>query len=83
MARRKFSPGEIVERLREIEALTEDGRSVAEAMRLAGVLPDEYDEWRREYSGLVRTLGPLACASPRLMKKPRRPGSVGPVGTAK
>lgn len=83
MARRKFSPGEIVERLREIEALTEDGRPVAEAMRLAGVLPVEYDEWRREYSGLVRTLGPLACASPRLSKKTRRAGSGGPFGTAK
>jgi hypothetical protein len=72
---RKLSPSKIVERLREIEALTEEGRSVAEAMQLAGVLPVEYDQWRRKYSGLVRTLGPLAYASPKLMKKSRRRAS--------
>jgi hypothetical protein len=83
MAMRKLSPSKIVERLREIEALTEEGRSVAEAMQLAGVLPVEYDQWRREYAGLVRTLGPLACASPKLMKKWRGGCSGGPVRTAK
>ena len=74
MARRKLSPSKIVERLREIEALTEEGRSVAEAMQLAGVLPVEYEQWRREYSGLMRLLGPLACASPKVMRKSRRGG---------
>ncbi len=83
MARRKLSPSEIVERLREIDALIEDGRPIADAIRLAGVLPVEYDQWRREYAGLVRTLGPLAWASPKLMKKPRRAGPGRPVRTVR
>jgi hypothetical protein len=66
-----------------IDALTEDGRPVADAMRLAGVLQVEYDQWRREYAGLLRTLGPLSCPSPRLMKKGRRAGPGRPVRTIK
>ena len=52
-----------------IDALTEDGRVRAEAIRLAGVLEAEHAEWRRDYAGLVRTLGPLAAPRPR-----KRPG---------
>ena len=74
MARRKLSPSEIVERLRVIEALTADGHSVAGAMRLAGVLPAEYDQWRSQYAGLLRTLGPLASVT---LKTARRPKSRG------
>ena len=69
---RKLRPSEIVERLRVIDALIEDGRPIADAIRLAGVLPAEYDQWRHEYAGLIRTLGPLA--SPKPVKKPRRAG---------
>jgi hypothetical protein len=83
MARRKLSPSEIVKRLRLIDTLMEDGRPIAVALRLAGVLQVEYDQWRSEYAGLLRTLGPLACASPRLMKKSRPAGPVRPVKTVK
>ena len=71
MAKRKLSPSEIVERLRVIEALTADGHPIADAIRLAGVLPAEYDQWRSEYAGLLRTLGPFACLSPKPVKKSR------------
>ena len=71
MTRRKLSPSEIVERLRVIEALTADGQPIAEALLFAGMLQAEYDQWRSQYAGLIRTLGPLADA-PKLMKKPRR-----------
>jgi hypothetical protein len=83
MAKRKLSPGEIVERLRAIDALTADGQPVAVALRVAGVLPVEYDQWRSEYAGLLRTLGPLASAPPKVMKKTRRAGRGRPVGTVK
>ncbi len=73
MIRRKLSPSEIVERLRVIEALTAEGQPVANALLFAGLLPAEYDHWRSEYAGLLRTLGPLADGSPRLTKKSRRP----------
>ena len=71
MARPKLSPREIVQRLQMIEALTADGAPVAEALRSAGVLQAEYDRWRIEYNGLGRTLGPLVCARPKVVKPTR------------
>jgi hypothetical protein len=72
MARPKLSPREIVQRLQMIDALTVEGLPVAEAIRSAGVLQADYDRWRLEYNGLGRTLGPLLCATPKLMKTTRR-----------
>ena len=69
MIRRKLSPREIVERLQMVEALTAEGLSVAQAIRSAGVVRIDYDRWRIEYNGLLRTLGPLSCASPKLAKR--------------
>ena len=81
MARRKFSPSEIVERLRLIDTLTAEGQPIVDALRLAGVAPAEYEEWRNEYAGLLRTLGPLASAPPNARAKSRRPGHGRPVRT--
>jgi len=64
MSRRKLSPSEILGRLQEIDALTLEGRPLGDAVRLAGVLPGEYDRWRNEYAGLLRTLAPLLETSP-------------------
>ena len=74
MARRRLAPSEIVERLQIIEALTAEGLPVGEAIRSAGVLQVEYDRWIAEYDGLLRTLGPLSGASPKLLKRRRAPG---------
>ncbi len=72
MAKQTLSPSEILERLCVIDILTADGRPMAEALWFAGVLPSEYERWRSEYAGLLRTLGPLAVAPPRGGKKSRR-----------
>jgi hypothetical protein len=72
MAKTRLSPREIVQRLQMIETLTAGGMPVAEAIRSAGVLQAEYDRWSVEYNGLGRTLGPLVCAPPRLMRTARR-----------
>ena len=72
MAKLKLSPREIVQRLQMIDALTADGVPVAEAIRSAGLAQAEYERWRIEYNGLGRTLGPLLCATPRLLKTTRR-----------
>ena len=66
-----------------IDALAADGTSIADALRIAGVLPAEYEKWRSEYAGLLRTLGPLASTPPKVMKKSRRAGSGRPVKTIK
>jgi hypothetical protein len=75
MARRKLSSSEIVERLHVIDGLVADGRPIADALQFAGVLPAEYEIWRSEYAGLLRTLGPLAGAPPRMTKNSHRTGS--------
>jgi len=74
MARRRLTPSEIVERLHAIDALMADDWPIAGAMRLAGVLPAEYDQWRCEYAGLLRTLGPLASVTPKTARRPRPRG---------
>jgi hypothetical protein len=56
-----------------VEALTAEGLPFAEAIRSAGVLRVEYDRWRIEYDGLLRTLGPLTRATRKLAKRARRP----------
>ena len=60
------------------------GRSAhADALRVAGVLPAEYEKWRNEYAGSLRTLGPLASAPPKVTKKSRRAGTGRPSGRVK
>jgi hypothetical protein len=55
-----------------IETLKADGLPVTEALRTVGMRQAEYDRWRAEYGGLRRTLGPLLCATPKLVKRTRR-----------
>ena len=74
MARRKLSQSDILERLRMIDALTRDGWSIADAVRVARALPAEYERWRSEYDGLLRTLGPLPDPPSKVMKKLPRAG---------
>ena len=78
MMRSRLSPKDIVQRLQIIETLTAEGLPVVEALRTVGVREAEYERWRVEYSGLRRTLGPLLCATPKLVKKTRRTGRAGP-----
>jgi hypothetical protein len=74
MARRRLAPSEIVERLQIIAALTAEGLPIGEAMRSAGVLEVDYHRWLAEYNGLLRTLGPLPGASPKVLKRKRARG---------
>ena len=52
MARRKHKPEEIVAKLRQVDVLTSQGRSVADAVRTIGVTEVTYYRWRQEYGGL-------------------------------
>jgi hypothetical protein len=74
MGRRKLSPSEIVERLQAIDALTQHGQPLAEALRLVGVLPSDYLRWRLEYAGLLRTLAPLSDPPQGMIRRPRPGG---------
>src|SRR5208337_2145639 len=72
MGRRKHKPEEIVAKLRQVDVLTSQGRSVAEAVRTIGVTEVTYYRWRQEYGGLksdqVKRLKELETENARLRK---------------
>ncbi len=49
---KRHKPEEIVAKLRQVEVLTAQGRSVAEAIRSIGVTEVTFYRWRQEYGGL-------------------------------
>ena len=72
MPAKTFTPEQIIARLRQIEVLTCQGQSVAEAVRQAGISKQSYYRWRREYGGLrleqARRLKNLEQQNQRLKK---------------
>jgi len=52
MARKTFSPEQIVAKLREVEVLMAHGKTVALACKEAGISDQSYFRWRKEYGGL-------------------------------
>jgi putative transposase len=72
MPRKRHSAEEIVTKLRQVEVLTAQGRSVAEAIRSIGVTEVTFYRWRREYGGLkgdqVKRLKELETGNARLRR---------------
>jgi len=52
MARRTYTPEQIINKLREAEILLSQGSTVAEASRQLGVTEQTYYRWRKEYGGM-------------------------------
>jgi len=52
MAKRIYSPEQIINRLREAEILLNQGATVGEASRKIGVTEQTYYRWRKEYGGM-------------------------------
>ncbi len=52
MARKRFSSGQIIAKLRQIEVQLAQGRSVALACNDVVISERSYDRWRKEYGGL-------------------------------
>ena len=52
MPRKHYKPEEIVAKLRQVEVLVSQGRSVVDAVRSIGVTEVTYYRWRREFGGL-------------------------------
>ena len=52
MARKGFTPEQIVAKLRRIEVHLSQGRSIALACRDAEISEQSYYRWRKEYGGL-------------------------------
>ena len=72
MPQKKHKPEEIVAKLRQVDVLVSQGRSVAEAVRSIGVTKFTYYRWRREFGGLktdqVKRLKELEKENERLRK---------------
>jgi putative transposase len=52
MARKHYTPEQILIKLREAEVMQSKGQSIGEACRQIGVTETTYYKWRKEYGGL-------------------------------
>ena len=55
MARKRYSPEQIITKLREAEVLLSQGMTVVEAARKLEISEQTYYRWRKEYGGLDTT----------------------------
>ncbi|WP_119071273.1 IS3 family transposase [Aggregatilinea lenta] len=55
MPRKRYSPDEIIHKLREAEVLLSQGLTVQEAVRQLGIAEQTYYRWRKEYGGLDKS----------------------------
>jgi transposase-like protein len=72
MPQKKYTPEEIVAKLRQVDILLSQGKSVGEAVRTIGVTQFTYYRWRKEFGGLkgdqVKRLKELEKENDRLRK---------------
>ena len=52
MAKKRYTPEQIIVKLREVEILCKEGKSVEEAVRQIEVTTQTYYKWRKEYGGM-------------------------------
>jgi transposase-like protein len=52
MARREPRIERIIQKLREVEVLTNEGETISQACRRAGISEQTYYRWRKGYGGL-------------------------------
>jgi transposase-like protein len=55
MSRKRYSPEDVVSKLREAEVLLSQNKTVAEVVRQLGISEQTYYRWKREYGGLDKT----------------------------
>ena len=72
MPRKHHKPEEIVAKLRPVDVLTSQGKSVVDAIRAIGVTEVTYYRWRQEYGGLrsnqVKRMKDLEAENTRLRR---------------
>jgi putative transposase len=69
---KRHKPEEVIAKLRQVDVLTSQGQTVADAVRAIGVTEVTYYRWRQEYGGLktnqVRRMKELELENQRLRK---------------
>jgi transposase-like protein len=72
MPRKRPTPEEIISKVRQVEVLAAQGKSIADAVRAIGTTEVTYYRWRKEYGGLktdqVRKLKELEAENARLRR---------------
>jgi putative transposase len=72
MGKKRHTAEEIVSKLRQVDVLTAQGRTVAEGIRQIGVTEVTYYRWRSEYGGLksdqVKRMKELEMENARLRR---------------
>jgi transposase len=72
MARKRHKPEEIVAKLRQVDVLTGQGKSISEAVKTIAVTETTYFRWRAEYGGMksdqVKRLKELELENTRLRR---------------
>ena len=72
MPRKRPTPEEIVAKLRQVDVLVSQGKSVADAVRAIGTTEVTYYRWRKEFGGLkpdqIKRLKELEAENARLRK---------------
>ena len=72
MPKKRYSPEEIVARLRQVDVLAGQGKPIGEAVKAIGVTETTHHRWRREYGGLkldqIRRLKELEGENSRLRR---------------
>ena len=72
MPRKKHTPEQVINKLREAEVVLAQGRTVAEPNRQIGVTEQTFYRWRNEYGGLridqVRRFKQLELQNTRLKR---------------
>ena len=72
MPRKRYTPEEIVAKLRQVDVLVSQGQNIGDAIRQIGVSEVTYYRWRQEYGGLkteqVKRLKELEQENTRLRK---------------
>jgi putative transposase len=72
MPKKRYTPEEIVAKLRQVDVLVSQGHNVADAIRQIGVSEVTYYRWRQEYGGLktdqVKRLKELEQENTRLRR---------------
>src|SRR3546814_14065335 len=53
MGRQRFTPEQIIAKLREVEVLVGRGATAVEACRQIGIVEQTLSRWRQEYGGLT------------------------------
>jgi putative transposase len=55
MPRKRYTPEEIIHKLREAEVLLSQDQTVQQAVRQLGIAEQTYYRWRREYGGMDKS----------------------------